>query len=270
MMKQKSICKAIVLAVCIFAAGTVASKPVYAAKNTTETEKQSKDLSKVVKKGKYYYAYNEKGKKYKVSTPTIVSIKNHYYCVYDKKGRVKTSSWFTIKGKLYRAKKNGRLVVDASYDGIAFNKNGAAKNSVSTRLKLKCMKIAKSRGYSLRSCFNYMAYGGFSYASKYPKLRSGWTRSTAYDMLMTKRGNCYSFACAFAALAKECGYSPRVYCGRIPGSRDGARDGMTRHCWVVINGKFYDPEGEFAGFAKGYFGAASNPFRHTVQSTWSI
>ncbi len=224
----------------------------------------------MVKSGSYYYAYNAKGQKYSVSSPKIVKIKKSYYCVYDKKGRVKRNAWFIVKGKLYRAKSNGKLIVNGSYDGISFNSKGVAKSSLNTRLKIKAMQIAQSKGYNLYACFRYVAYGGFTYASKYPTLRSGWTRTTAYDMLMTRRGNCYSFACAFAALAKECGYSPVVVCGRISGSRDGAADGLTRHCWVSINGRFYDPEGEYAGFARGYYGAAGNPIRHQVQSTWAF
>ena len=48
--------------------------------------------------------------------------------------------------------------------------------------------------------------GRFHYALKYPNLsKKGWQRATALNMLSTKSGNCYSFACGFAALTKEIG-----------------------------------------------------------------
>ena len=59
----------------------------------------------------------------------------------------------------------------------------------------------------------------------------------------------------FAALAREIGYDPYVICGRVPGSRDGAGDGYTRHSWVIINGLHYDPEGQAKGWHTGVYGA---------------
>ena len=70
-------------------------------------------------------------------------------------------------------------------------------------------------------------------------------------MFRTGYGNCYGFSCIFAALAREIGYTPYMICGRVPGSRDGAADGFTRHCWVKINGLYYDPEAQYAGWMKG-------------------
>lgn len=43
-----------------------------------------------------------------------------------------------------------------------------------------------------------------------------------------------------------------MICGRVPGSRDGAADGFTRHCWVKINGLYYDPEAQYAGWMTGF------------------
>ena len=64
----------------------------------------------------------------------------------------------------------------------------------------------------------------------------------------------YGFSCIFAALAREIGYTPYMICGRVPGSRDGAADGFTRHCWVKINGLYYDPEAQYAGWMTGDYG----------------
>lgn len=47
---------------------------------------------------------------------------------------------------------------------------------------------------------------------------------------------------------------------RVP--RDGRADGMTRHCWVQINGLSYDPEGTYAGWAPGIYGTAGYGVYH--------
>ena len=64
--------------------------------------------------------------------------------------------------------------------------------------------------------------------------------------------------------AKELGYDPYVICGRVPGSRDQAADGYTRHGWVLINGLHYDAEGAFAGWG-GCFGTSSFTTAYQVQ-----
>ena len=84
-------------------------------------------------------------------------------------------------------------------------------------------------------------------------------------MLSTRSGNCYSFACAFAAMAHTVGYHPTVVCGRVSGRRDHARDGLTRHAWVKISGRHYDPEGQFAGWYRGCYGSGWYRIRHTIQ-----
>ena len=50
----------------------------------------------------------------------------------------------------------------------------------------------------------------------YPNLnQNDWWRMTAWRTLATGKGNCYGYACAFAALAREIGYDPYVVCGRV-------------------------------------------------------
>lgn len=55
-----------------------------------------------------------------------------------------------------------------------------------------------------------------------------------------------------------------MICGRVPGSRDHAADGYTRHGWVMINGKHYDAEGAFAGWG-GCFGTSDFTTAYQVQ-----
>lgn len=143
---------------------------------------------------------------------------------------------------------------------------------VTTKILSQITNSSMTKAQKLRACWNFVTSGAnFSYWPKYPNTSQvGWQRTTALDMLTTRRGNCYSFACGFAALAKEIGYSPSVVCGRVSGSRDGSSDGMTRHSWVVIGGTYYDPEAHYAGWYKNVYGSGSYDVNHTIQSVVSF
>lgn len=79
-------------------------------------------------------------------------------------------------------------------------------------------------------------------------------------------GDCYGFACTFAAMAREIGYNPYVVLGRVSGTRDGAADGLTSHGWVIIDGCYYDPEAQFAGWYRGVYGSSSYDINHQIKS----
>lgn len=125
-----------------------------------------------------------------------------------------------------------------------------------------------SRSQKLSRCWSYITGGSFSYASKYPDGGSGWQRRLALNMLNTHSGNCYGFACAFAALAKACGYNPVVVAGLCHGTRDGRADGLTRHCCVKINGAWYDPEAQYAGWGRGIYGSGYSYMRAISSTTY--
>ncbi|MFR7394797.1 MAG: hypothetical protein ACLUTA_05780 [Blautia wexlerae] len=104
----------------------------------------------------------------------------------------------------------------------------------------------------LGACWNYVV-SNFYYGGPDPNLNStGWARSEALRNAEQRLRQLLGarFSCTFAALAREVGYSPYMMCGRVPGSRDGAADGYTRHCWVRINGLYYDPEAQYAGWMR--------------------
>ncbi len=218
------------------------------------------------------YVFNKKGqlKTGKKSRILTIGIRKYYV---DKKGCAITG-WHVVGGKLYYADtKTGLLYQNRTYNGIKFSKTCAAESTTAARLKIKTMSIISSitngkmsKSQKLRACWNYVVGGRFSYGSRYPNLnQGGWQKETALHMFNNHWGNCYSFACAFAALAKEVGYSPYIVCGRVSGSRDGAADGMTRHAWVQINGAYYDPEAQYAGWARGIYGAGGYYVSHQVQ-----
>lgn len=235
-------------------------------------KKNGKRATGSVKIGTRYYVFDNVGRLIRPKKLSFVTLGKSIYYV-SSKGRA-VSGWRIIKKKLYYIEENGKVKRNTTYRGITLTKKtGAAKMDTNALAKIKAMEIVDSitnsrmsQSQKLRACWSYVAGGRFYYAMKYPNLNaSGWQRATAYNMFTTRGGNCYSFACAFAALAAEVGYEPYVVCGRVSGSRDGAGDGLTRHAWVRINGLNYDPEAQYAGWMRGIYGSGGYPVRHTIQ-----
>ncbi len=218
-----------------------------------------------------YYLFHEAGQLAKSNKTSLVTAGRQIYCA-DKNGKP-TSGWQVIGNKLYYATKSGKVKKNTTYHGITFGSNGAAKNNLNAKLKIKAMELVASitkknmtKSQKLAKCWDYVIGDSFRYAAKYPDLEaSGWQRKAAYDMLTSRSGNCYSFACVFAALAEEVGYQPYVVCGRVRGSRDRMSDGYTRHAWVRIDGKYYDPEAHYAGWRRGIYGNSVYPVSHSIQ-----
>jgi len=187
---------------------------------------------------------------------------------------IKNGGWVLAGSSLYYFKSNEDVSVkNSTVSGIKFGETGAMHKSNITYCKIRAMKTAKKLGlYStskskakrLRKAFNYIKSGHNShYAGIYPKhLNRSSLNKVGGIMLEDHVGNCYGFASGFAALAREIGYKPYLVCARVPGWRDGARDGYTRHGIVRINGKYYDPEGWWSGYAHVY---GKKHYRYTYQ-----
>lgn len=223
-----------------------------------------------LRRGNYVYVFDTKGRLVQPSRPGVKSVGKYSYYV-NTKGQASTG-WMVVKDRLYYADAKGRLYKNRTREGVTFTKYGYAADDTASRLKKTTMSIVSritnsrmTQYQKLRACWNYVL-GHVNYCSYYPSGRTGWQRELAYLALVQGGGNCYGFACAFAALAREVGYDPYLVCGRVSGTRDGASDGMTRHCWVSINGAYYDPEGQYAGWFTGVYGSGSYDIAHTVQS----
>ena len=223
-------------------------------------------------KGKYY-VFDRKGKLLTPKKKSLADVGKKSY--YVNSAGMAVSGWQIINKKLYNVKQTGEIRKNVKYKGIVFTDTGAARECQDTVTMIQTVKTVNSvtkpertKKQKLRACWKYMvSRKRFRYVSKYPDLnQKGWQRITAEDMLRTKKGNCYSFACAFAAMANVIGYDAYVICGRINGRRDRARDGLTRHAWVRIDGKNYDPEAHFAGWGKNIYGRKRYPVRrYTIQ-----
>lgn len=221
--------------------------------------------------GQYRYVFQKDGSLIRPSKPSFQNVGKYTYYV-DTKGRCKTG-WFMVGKRLYRADSKGRISKNKTYEGITLTKNGYAKTNTASKLKIKAMSIVSSitnsgmsKGQKLRACWNYITdRGKFQYFIYDFPVNREWHRVNAWYLLNYGRGDCYGFACGFAALAREVGYDPYVIMGRVSGTRDGAADGLTRHGWVMINGRYYDPEAQWAGWFPGVYGNISYDIAHTIQ-----
>lgn len=192
-----------------------------------------------------------------------VILKDGKYYGYTKYDR-KMKGWNVIGNRLYYFNgKNNAAVTNRTVRHVHLLSNGVAADTLDAELTKKVTTILKNRGAlnasrsrKLRVLWNYLtSRAHFGYYSRYPNLRSSsWAKDYALWMLNNHHGNCYGFACTFAAMAYVVGYSPVIVTGRVHGHRDHARDGYTRHACVRINKRWYDPEGQCAGWLRGVYG----------------
>ena len=195
----------------------------------------------------------------------MVKVHGNQYLV-DKDGET-ISGWRIFKKKLYHMTKSGRVEKNVTVEGISLSKTGAAKDGPKTRQFLTAIPIVESitnpgmtKGQKVAACWNYVV-GRCSYMGKYPANYSvGAFQDLSVNMLTTHTGNCYGYASAFAALARQCGCNAQVVYGLCRGSRDHRADGMTRHGWVCLDGLYYDPEAQALGWKRGVYGWGGNPY----------
>ena len=186
-----------------------------------------------------------------------------------------------INGKTYYYSKNGVLmkdgIVGSDADGYAYaDKNGVVdfnyRGAVTTngvdwivedgkaykvaddddRMLFRAMKLvakvtnsSMSKSEKLRACFDYLQNND-DYTEMNPRIPDytgmDWMIVYANDIFVDDRGNCLSYAAAFAYMAKAIGYK-NVY-----GCNSGG------HGWAEIEGLIYDPEWGMHNFNYSYYG----------------
>lgn len=223
--------------------------------------------------GKYQYVFvfDEKGRLCRPETIRVITVGKKKYYV-NPKGHAAVSKWFIFQNKLYYAGPDASLYLEGkTLEGVTFTKDGYAKSDAASEVKMLAMNIMSritnsgmTRDQKLRAAWNYVI-SSMRYYGKYPSGKAGWQKELAYTALKYGLGNCYGYACAFAALAREAGYDPYLYCARVAGSRDGAADGYTRHCWVTIGGLHFDPEAQALGWCRGIYGLRYFPCSYKFQ-----
>lgn len=222
------------------AATTAATTPKPAASGTWKTVKG------------YHYYYNSKGKK----VTGKVKIGSRYY-FFDKKG-IQRYGWKKIGKNYYyfrisTSTKGAYMLTSTKINGITLDSKGRAKKSGSNARKLKIMteanriveKITKpgmNKKKRLRTCFNYVKKKYTYYCWRDFRNTANWEKDFAEDMFFRGgRGDCVSYAAAFAYLANAVGMK-KVYVICSGG-----------HDWAEIGGRIYDPDWALVSKVDSYF-----------------
>lgn len=233
------------------------SYKVYAGANDTSDDKKEEKKSIVIQIGKKQKVVEtlkgsfvkKKGTKYfkkqngKLAKNLFFEKGRNVYYV-NRKGEV-ALGWKKIKGHYYFFdRKSGKMRYDTKIDRVKITQKGIAKetkqNIAIVEVYITAQKIVRkisastdSKSKKLYRCylwmkkFPYRRYRTMKAArKKHPK---DWDIIFAKDIFEKNKGCCASEACAFAYMAKVCGYEKVSICSDID------------HAWVDIGGKLYDP-----------------------------
>ena len=158
-----------------------------------------------------------------------------------------------FKGYLYYVQDNGYFLKDSSVGALQFGADGrytsgdAELDGYVTTLLAGFMEANpdKDRQGLLRVAYDHcVSEGGYKYLKRniYKKGHTGWEVEDAKIMFESKRGNCYSFAAIFWALARGLGYEAYGLAGNVTTL-------IQPHGWVQIEidgtEYFFDPELHF-------------------------
>lgn len=227
---------------------TVTNKKTHSGKG--QASSSSSGTWKTIK-GRHYY-YNARGKKVKGK----VKIGSRYY-FFDKNG-IQHYGWKKIKNNYYffrisTGTTGAYMLTSTTINGIALDASGRASKSGSNLRKLKLMteanniveKISRpgmNKMQRLRASFDYVKKQYTYYCWREFRNTQDWEKDFAEDMFFRGgRGDCVSYAAAFAYLANAVGMK-KVYVICSGG-----------HGWAEIGGKVYDPDWALVSSVDSYF-----------------
>lgn len=181
---------------------------------------------------------------------------NKYY--YSSNGKLQKNGIVGSKADgWYYADKNGKIdfgyVNGVKYNGtnwIVINGKAGKVSTESDKVLFRAAKVVAevtdttmTKAQKLKKCFDYVKT---AYGERNPRIPhytgDDWPIIYANDMFIDGAGNCFSFAAAFAYMAKAIGYE-EVYCCNSGG-----------HGWAEIDGLVYDPEWSIHNFKYTYYG----------------
>lgn len=218
-------------------------------KQTKETKYLSGKFIK--KEGRRYF----KKKNGSLAKNCFFTNKKDVYHV-NSKGVVSTG-WQKIKGHYYFfGRTTGKLKRGTKADNIRILKTGIAKetkqNISRINVYIEAQKIvdrvskpSDSKAKKLYKCYKWMEVFPYKQFRTMRTAKSShpndWDVVFANDIFKEHKGCCASEACAFAYMAKVCGYQNVTICSD------------TEHAWVDIDGRLYDPLfAEARSFQKNY------------------
>ena len=189
---------------------------------------------KTVGSKKYFFTKSrkKKGQAY-TGLKTISGKKNYFTTSGSKKGQMITG-WKKISKAYYYFGEDGASDSSKTVNSSRkSDKTGTAAQKVYKRAQAVVEQITTedmTKAQKLKACFNYV----MKYTGRRPRTPhycgKDWPVVYANDMFLEGSGNCFSYAAAFAYMAKACGYTEVYACN------------STGHGWVEIGGKVYDPE----------------------------
>lgn len=103
-----------------------------------------------------------------------------------------------------------------------------------------CTQPNMTQAEKLRACYLYLRENcRYLARDHHGRGTTYWTEESAIWMFTYQRGNCYCYAAAFQYMANRLGYQAYSISGGLGTSNSD-------HAWVMIDGKLYDPELEYA------------------------
>lgn len=175
-----------------------------------------------------------------------------------------SKGWVITSGGQRKYRKNSKAVKDCRYRAPNSNKLSSGQRS-DLRAYQRARRIVNgitnshmSKSEKLKVCYKWLirsnGYGGWR------RLSDGgnyWYAINANDLFEHRRGDCISYACAMAYMAKVIGYNNVNVCSRDTRARN-------HHTWTEINGRVYDSYfGKRRGIKK-YYGISYKKYDYKV------
>ena len=175
-----------------------------------------------------------------------------------------SKGWVITSGGQRKYRKNSKAVKDCRYRGGNSQKLSSGQRS-DLRAYQRARRIVNgitnshmSKSEKLKVCYKWLirsnGYGGWR------RLSDGgnyWYAINANDLFEHRRGDCISYACAMAYMAKVIGYNNVNVCSRDTRARN-------HHTWTEINGRVYDSYfGKRRGIKK-YYGISYKKYDYKV------
>lgn len=168
------------------------------------------------KVGMNYYFFNANGV---LQRKNVTSAGKTYYI--ENNGHVQGIK----KGSRYLSPSGKKLNREQLNDLKAYQNARRIVNGVTTSGMSKTQK--------LKVCYRWMKCNGLGAWRTLSEGGDAWCAINANDLFERRSGNCISYACAMAYIAKVIGYRNVYVC-----SRASRKDNL--HTWTEINGRVYD------------------------------
>ena len=202
----------LLLIVMTMAAGINQSMVSMAAGKSTSSAKTAARKKKITgwytKQGHTWY-FNKQGKR--VTGWKIIKGKKYYFRTSGRYRGTVVTGWMKQGNAWYWFSKKGVYHPERSANASrASDSTGSARQKTIRRAKAIVASITNSKmskAQKLRVCFEYVMK---SYTGRRPRTPhykgTDWPVVYANDMFLDGSGNCFSYAAAFAYMAKACGY----------------------------------------------------------------